>query len=31
MQIVGAIADDRGVEDVDGGERVWFVLLPATA
>ncbi len=31
MQIVGAIADDRGVEDVDGGERVWFVLLPAPA
>ncbi|MGY1610197.1 ATP-binding protein [Geodermatophilus sp. SYSU D00700] len=24
MQIVDAIADDWGVEDVDGGKRVWF-------
>jgi anti-sigma regulatory factor (Ser/Thr protein kinase) len=29
MQIVEAIADDWGVEDVDGGKRVWFVLRPA--
>jgi anti-sigma regulatory factor (Ser/Thr protein kinase) len=29
MQIVAAIADDWGVEDVDGGKRVWFVLRPA--
>jgi anti-sigma regulatory factor (Ser/Thr protein kinase) len=28
MQIVAAIADDWGVEDVDGGKRVWFVLRP---
>jgi anti-sigma regulatory factor (Ser/Thr protein kinase) len=26
MQIVEAIADEWGVEDVDGGKRVWFVL-----
>ncbi|MGY1787658.1 ATP-binding protein [Geodermatophilus sp. SYSU D00698] len=26
MQIVDAIADSWGVEDVDGGKRVWFVL-----
>ena len=26
MQIVDAIADHWGVEDVDGGKRVWFVL-----
>ena len=29
MQIVDAIADDWGVEDVDGGKRVWFSLRPA--
>ena len=29
MQIVDAIADDWGVEDVDGGKRVWFSLQPA--
>ena len=29
MQIVEAIADEWGVEDVDGGKRVWFVLRPA--
>jgi anti-sigma regulatory factor (Ser/Thr protein kinase) len=28
MQIVDAIADRWGVEDVDGGKRVWFVLAP---
>ena len=28
MQIVAAIADDWGVEDADGGKRVWFVLRP---
>ncbi|MGY1698960.1 ATP-binding protein [Geodermatophilus sp. SYSU D00766] len=28
MQIVDAIADDWGVEDVDGGKRVWFSLQP---
>ena len=28
MQIVAAIADHWGVEDVDGGKRVWFVLRP---
>jgi anti-sigma regulatory factor (Ser/Thr protein kinase) len=28
MQIVDAIADHWGVEDVDGGKRVWFVLSP---
>ncbi len=26
MQIVEAIADRWGVEDADGGKRVWFVL-----
>jgi anti-sigma regulatory factor (Ser/Thr protein kinase) len=29
MQIVDAIADEWGVEDVDGGKRVWFSLHPA--
>ncbi len=29
MQIVDAIADEWGVEDVDGGKRVWFSLRPA--
>ncbi|SNR83016.1 Anti-sigma regulatory factor (Ser/Thr protein kinase) [Geodermatophilus saharensis] len=28
MQIVEAIADDWGVESVDGGKRVWFSLRP---
>ncbi|NEM08961.1 ATP-binding protein [Geodermatophilus normandii] len=28
MQIVDAIADHWGVEDVDDGKRVWFVLAP---
>ena len=28
MQIVEAIADAWGVEDVDGGKRVWFVIGP---
>jgi anti-sigma regulatory factor (Ser/Thr protein kinase) len=28
MQIVDAIADHWGVEDADGGKRVWFVLPP---
>ena len=26
MRIVEAIADEWGVEDADGGKRVWFVL-----
>ena len=28
MQIVEAIADCWGVEDADGGKRVWFVIEP---
>ncbi len=31
MQIVEAIADEWGAEDVHGGKRVWFVLRPRGA
>jgi anti-sigma regulatory factor (Ser/Thr protein kinase) len=30
MQIVEALADRWGVEEVDGGKRVWFVLGPGS-